>query len=144
MSTTMSGAISGRCLCGAVTIAIDGFDGKISVCHCGMCRRWCGGPSLSLDGGTAPRIEGARHVRRYPSSEWAERAFCGTCGSNLFYRLKATGGHYVWAGLFGDLPGAVLDSQIYIDHKPGWYAFANETHSMTEAEVVAQFGQQGG
>mgnify|MGYP000675211619 CR=1 FL=1 len=30
--------------------------------------------------------------------------------------------------------------QIFIDEKPAYYCFANETHNMTGAEVFAQFG----
>jgi hypothetical protein len=130
--------ISGRCLCGAVTIAIHDFDGHVGACHCGMCRRWNGGPSFTV-GGNDIRIAGEEHIRSYSSSEWAERAFCEKCGTHLFYRMKGTGQRHVWAGLFDGLPDARLESEIYIDHKPGWYAFANETHKMTEAEVIAQY-----
>lgn len=140
----MTRRITGRCLCGAVTVAVDAFQGGIGACHCAMCRRWGGGPSLSLDGGAAPTITGERHVRRYASSDWAERAFCERCGTHLFYRLKPAGAVYVWAGLFDELPGAVFDHQIFIDRKPPWYAFANETRNETEAEVVARFTQGDG
>jgi hypothetical protein len=134
----MTQAISGRCLCGAVTITLDSFDGHVGACHCGMCRRWSG-PSLTVDGGRQIRISGETHLRRYRSSDWAERAFCERCGSSLFYRLLSTGEHFVWAGLFDALPGAVFDRQIFIDQKPGWYAFANATTDLTEAEVFAKY-----
>lgn len=32
-----------------------------------------------------------------------------------------------------------LATQIYIDRKPGYYDFANQTPTMTEAEVIAQY-----
>lgn len=134
----MTQEISGRCLCGAVTVTVEKFDGKVGACHCGMCRRWGGGPSLSLRGAEL-RLTGEAQMKVYASSEWAERAFCGTCGTHLFYRLKQTAEPFVWAGLFGDLPGAVLHEQIFIDHKPGWYEFANQTENLTEAEVFAKF-----
>jgi hypothetical protein len=135
----MTQPISGRCLCGAVTITLDSFDGHVGACHCGMCRRWNGAPSLSVNGGKALRISGEAHVRRYRSSDWAERCFCERCGSNLFYRLLKEGEHFVSAGLFDALPGAVLERQIFIDHKPDWYEFANATTNETEAEVFAKF-----
>lgn len=134
----MTTSISGRCLCGAITVSVAEFDGKIGACHCGMCRRWTGGPSLSLPG-KHMKISGEEQMRVYDSSQWAERAFCGRCGSSLFYRLKKTGDAYVWAGLFDDLPGAVLEHQIFIDRKPGWYDFANPTTNLTEAEIFAKF-----
>ncbi len=48
-------------------------------------------------------------ARRFQSSDWAERGFCDTCGSNLWYRITAEGpghGQYNFAaGLFdtGDM-----------------------------------------
>ena len=44
------------------------------------------------------------------------------------------------AGLFTDLEGRFeLTHQIFIDHKPAFYEFANPTRNLTEAEVIAQF-----
>lgn len=39
----------GQCLCGAVKISTHQPIDKISVCHCGMCQRWNGGPGFSVD-----------------------------------------------------------------------------------------------
>jgi hypothetical protein len=33
----------------------------------------------------------------------------------------------------------VLDHQIFIEQKPGWYCFANTTKELTGAEVFALF-----
>lgn len=140
----MSSSLSGRCLCGAVTVTVDEFNGKVGACHCGMCRRWGGGPSLSIDGGNRVRLGGEEFIRIYSSSEWGERAFCSRCGSLLFFRLKANGATFVKAGLFDELPGAAFNQQIFIDRKPAWYAFANETRDMTEAEFMSQFGAEKG
>lgn len=131
----------GRCLCGAVTLSGE-VESKVGVCHCSMCRQWVGGPFLAVDGGTELTISGEQHVERFASSEWAERAFCKKCGSALFYRLKQNNQHIVSAGLFGDLDGLTLDHQIFIDEKPHYYSFANQTHNMTGAEVFAQFAPQ--
>jgi len=43
------------------------------------------------------------------------------------------------AGLFDDQDGFVFDHQVFIDNKPDYYSFANETDDMTEAEVVAKY-----
>jgi hypothetical protein len=34
-----------------------------------------------------------------------------------------------------------FDHQIFIDEKPDYYAFVNETRNMTGAEVFAQYSQ---
>ena len=130
---------TGRCLCGAVTITLTGEHKEVGICHCTMCRRWSGAPLMALEVGTEIEIAGKDHVTAYRSSEWAERAFCKTCGTNLYYRLVDAGGYVLCAGVLDDQDDLVLTSQIFIDEKPGYYAFANETATMTGAEVFAMY-----
>ena len=104
-----------------------------------MCRTWAGGPWLAVDCGTDVSIEGEEHIKIFNSSMWAERGFCSQCGTNLFYRLKGNGQHILAAGLFGDDDGFELDHQVFIDEKPSWYGFAQETRDMTGAEVFAMY-----
>lgn len=129
--------MQGHCLCGAVTFeCADAKD--IGVCHCGFCRRWGGGPLLAVHCGPDVQFQGSDHIGVYASSDWAERAFCTVCGTHLYYRLGATGEYFVPAGAF-DSNDFELASQIYIDRKPDYYAFANETPVLTEQQVIAQF-----
>ncbi len=44
------------------------------------------------------------------------------------------------AGLFGAGDGFELDHQVFIDERPPWYGFENETQDMTGAEVFAKYG----
>ena len=44
------------------------------------------------------------------------------------------------AGALDDQSRLALTTEIFIDEKPLYYAFANETKKMTGAEVVAAFG----
>lgn len=74
----------GQCLCGAVKISTHQPIDKISVCHCGMCQRWNGGPGFSVDCHDDVVIEGEEAVTRFASSQWGERAFCQRCGTHLF------------------------------------------------------------
>ena len=131
--------LSGGCLCGAVGISAAACDNHVGVCHCGMCRKWGGGPLFAVDCGTDVEFTGEENISIYSSSDWAERGFCARCGSHLFYRLKESGQYIMAAGLFDDLEGAVLDHQVFIDSKPDWYALANETKNMTGAEVFALY-----
>lgn len=129
----------GACLCGAVKIDAKTVTTSVHACHCGMCRKWGGGPFLSVDCGTAVTFEGEENIGVFESSPWAERGFCKTCGTHLFYRARQTRQYYVPAGLFDRLETPVFESQIFIDRKPDYYAFANRTSNMTEAEVFAMF-----
>ena len=125
----------GSCLCGAVKVAITLSKQNVGACHCNMCRTWGGGPLLALESVSEVAIEGEEHVTLYASSEWAERGFCQHCGTHLFYRLKS-GDHYaIPVGLVDHGETWTFDTQIFIEQKPTFYHFANQTHDMTGQEV---------
>jgi len=130
----------GHCLCAAIKITAREAPSKVGACHCGMCRRWGGGPFLEIDCGSDVLIDGKEHLSVFDSSAWAERGFCSKCGSHLFYRIKETGQHMIPAGLFDDDGDLVFESQVFVDEKPSFYRFANETHDMTGAEIFAMYG----
>ncbi len=137
-----------RCLCGAVSFSVDlpvGEDGSIEVgaCHCGMCRRWGGGPNLSVHPAADPELPTDAPIGFYRGSDWGERGFCRKCGANLIWRLQSGGMAAVPAGLFDDQSGFGLGLEIYVDQRPDYYAFAGERKEMTEAEVVAMFAGGG-
>jgi hypothetical protein len=130
--------VEGKCLCGA--IAITAPDKKnIDACHCGMCRRWGGGPALGIACGSEVQIDNAEKLSVYRSSDWAERAFCSECGTHIFYRLLPTDEYFVPAGLFPDDSEFQFTEQIFIDRKPTYYEFANRTVNLTEADIFAKF-----
>ncbi len=136
-------AATGKCLCGAVTFEADDVDPHIHGCHCSMCRNWSGGPMLAAAAGSV-RFRGEEHIARYASSDWAERAFCSRCGSNLFYRLKETDQHIVCMGAFDDESAFELVGEIYVDEKPPGYDFAGDHPRQTGEEFLASIGQQPG
>ncbi len=133
--------LQGRCLCGGVTLSVPADTHEVHACHCGACRRFHGGPGMVLLAGTDVRIEsGEALVRRFASSAWAERAFCATCGSSLFFRTTEDGSHFVAAGLFDAIPGARFESEIFIDAKPDWYALAGPDEHLTGEAFFARIG----
>lgn len=130
----------GSCLCGAVSLDVTADGYSVAACHCTMCRTWAGGPMLSLESVSSVSIDGEVDVGVYTSSDWAERGFCRRCGTHLFYRLR-DGSHYaVPVGLVDHGAPWHFDTQIFIDEKPGFYAFANQTTDMTGPEVFEAFG----
>lgn len=133
--------ITGTCLCGAVNITVTADHTDVGICHCNMCRRWGGGPAMGIEAVKASDIDiaGQDSIATYRSSEWAERAFCGICGTNLYYRLVEADEYSVCAGIFDDADRFVLTMQIFIDEKPAFYTFANETKNLTGDEVFALF-----
>ncbi|MGR3616861.1 MAG: GFA family protein [Paracoccaceae bacterium] len=133
--------LRGQCLCGAVTVTATPEKAKLAACHCEMCQRWASGPFLSFQ--AAPGYAALGPVKTHQSSSWAERAFCGQCGSALWYRMTAPGPMQgqaqISAGLFENAGENALRLEIYIDKKPDGYAFAGECRAMTEADVIAAF-----
>ena len=127
------------CLCGKVRIDSPETSTSIWACHCDMCRRWGGGPLLSVDCGTNVSIEGEDNLVAYSSSDWAERGFCKNCGSHLFYRVKENQQYFVPVGCFENDSDFVLSLQVFTDEKPEYYCFSNETRSMTGHEAFSEF-----
>jgi hypothetical protein len=94
---------------------------------------------LAVHCGPNVEFQGADQIAVYASSDWAERAFCRKCGTHLYYKLLATGEYFVPAGT-SDSTDFELASQIYIDKKPPYYSFANETPTLTEQQVLEKYG----
>lgn len=131
---------NGACLCGAVTIVAKTMSLHAGACHCSACRRWCSGPFLNVNCGKEVSVEGDE-LQVYESSEWAERGFCKKCGTSLFYRLKKSGTHMVSAAVFGEAPELTMTHQVFVDERPSYYEFAQETKMMTGPEIMAMFGK---
>ena len=132
--------IEGKCLCGAVSVRAVPRRRTVEACHCTMCRKWGGVAYLGVQCGSDVEFDGEETIVRYRSSEWAERGFCGKCGSNLFFHYLPKGTYGLLAGLFADDALEPLAEEIFIDEKPDYYAFAGDAEKMTGAEVMAKFG----
>lgn len=141
----MSGELTekGACLCGAVRFSVRILSTSIGACHCSMCRTWGGGPLLAVRGEADATFEGADQISKFSSSDWAERGFCSTCGTHLFYRLKLDGHYAIPVGLLPDAGPWEFDEQIFVDEQPAYYSFANDTKKLTGAEVFAEFASSG-
>jgi hypothetical protein len=136
----MSTPATGKCLCGTVRFTATGFKPEYHACHCGMCRRWSGGsPFFAVGCKSVTFDSGADNIGRFRSSDWAERGFCKSCGTTLFYFLKPTEQYSMSVGTFDDPALFKLASEIFIDHKPSDYALAGDRPRLTEAEVFAKY-----
>ena len=136
-ASCLADPVTGRCLCGAVTITVTAMQAEVDICHCTMCQRWGGAFYAGVKGADAV-VSGEEHVTAYRSSNWAERAFCGTCGSNLWYRFLPTGNRSFLAGLFDLPPGFGIEQQIFVDEKPDWYDLSQASPLKTGAEIIAE------
>lgn len=130
--------LNGKCLCGAVTIVAHPARQHIEACHCDMCRRWGGIAFTGIQCGSDVSFGGEEHITRYSSSDWAERGFCKICGSNLFYHFTPASNYSFPAGLFDNLEGFTLHEEIFIDEKPDYYNFAEDTVQKTGEEIIEE------
>lgn len=138
----MGEQLKGQCLCGSVKVAAKPNTENVDVCHCSVCRKWSAGPYLALSCADNVEITGDT-VSTFRSSEWAERLFCNRCGTPIVWRLADGGGeHHVNSELFNETGKFPLGTQVFIDEKPSNYDFAQQTNTMTGAEVFALFAPE--
>lgn len=118
-----SSRLKGRCLCGAVAFAIGGPRATPVACHCTMCRRQSGHYWVSTNVAEADlSIEGSDRLVWYRSSDIAERGFCGTCGSALFWRRPGSGRVAVAMGSLETPTGLTIGRHIFVAEKGDYYA----------------------
>jgi hypothetical protein len=128
--------MKGKCLCGSIEVEASDQT-ELGLCHCNMCRRWTGGPMFAVHCGSDVSFRGGTPTR-YKSSDWAERGFCPECGTHLFYYLLPNNDYVLPAGLFQDQAFS-LSSEIFIDEKPSYYTFSNQTTKLTGQQVFEQY-----
>ena len=116
--------ITGSCLCGAVSLGINGTLAPIQICHCIQCRKAQGSAfvtNIPVAAENLRFLSGEDSIRTYESSPGKVRAFCGTCGSPLYSRRDSLPGVFrIRAGtLDGDLPVRPA-FHIYWDFRANW------------------------
>jgi len=133
--------VIGHCLCGAVTIRVTGLhDVNHGTCHCRMCQRWSGGLFMCFEADAAGvAFEGP--VQRYASSEFAERAFCPTCGSHLWFQNVASGRTYyqLMPGLFDAAKDWPLRYETYSDRALASVRLQGDHERLTRAEYEGRY-----
>ena len=140
----MTGVRTGACLCGAVRYGAATDSTTLGACCCEQCRRHTGSLLVGL-GVMAGAITWTGTPATYRSSDWAERGFCPTCGSTLFYRVTAgamAGYTSIAAGTLDDTAGLVLGHEYFAD-ACGAYRLAGDHRRITRAETIAKFSGGG-
>src|SRR5205085_10932591 len=78
--------ITGGCACGKVRYELQGEPFASAWCHCTTCQRLSGSPGMvfaSVKREDFAYVQGSDRVRPLVLTNFAERAFCGDCGSPL-------------------------------------------------------------
>lgn len=82
--------LEGGCLCGRIRYLIDADIIDAGFCHCRVCQRSSGAPSIAWM--TIP-FSGFRYTRgdvgMFFSSDRFQREFCSSCGTQIAFRAKS-------------------------------------------------------
>ena len=121
---SVSSSVSGGCLCGAVRFRVTPPTLFCAHCHCSMCRRAHGAAYVTwfgIDQDRARIEDSVGALRWYASSAGAERGFCATCGSSLFFRSERWPGelHVTLANLEGPADKAPM-AHVFWDTHVDW------------------------
>jgi len=104
-----------------------------------MCRQWTGSAFIGVDVRDGDIVFDADNTLVwFESSDWAKRGFCSTCGSSLFYRLKAVPEFWAIAAGSLDLPEATtLAREIFIEDRRSYYNLEGDHPKMTGVAFIA-------
>lgn len=127
----MTEAITGGCMCGALTYRADAEPINVRVCHCTICQRATGTSFFAriLVPLEAVQISGPIHW--YNSSTELARGFCARCGSTLFSKRESNGVIGLGFGSLDNPNDFDPEEHIWVSEQQKWLHFADEvpTHA---------------
>lgn len=118
---------TGSCLCGGVTYTLTGPLRDSVACHCLQCRKTSGhhvsATQVRPDQLTISKDD---TLRWYQSSPQAQRGFCATCGSSLFWRhADDNGATSIMSGTLDGATGISTEKHIFVADKGDYYEIAD-------------------
>jgi hypothetical protein len=117
--------LEGRCACGAVIMQLAPPTLFASYCHCASCRRAHAAPFVAWTAVPNERfrlVQGRDAVASYASSPGVSRAFCGRCGTPVWYRGEAAPDRIYVPVAVLDRLDRPLDSHVSYEERPAWAA----------------------
>jgi hypothetical protein len=117
--------LKGKCLCGAVSIEVQGeLERQPEACHCSQCRKQSGHFLAGVNvRRKALTVRGDDKVTWYRSSEQVQRGFCSVCGSTLFWNPTIEGYEFIAIamGVFDGPTGTRLAKHTFVGDKGDYY-----------------------
>ena len=124
VESTSDPRATGRCLCGAVTYEVRGLLRDVVLCHCVECRRWSGTAAGAFasahDDDLVVTGDTLRWIESPESNRHAQRAFCASCGSSLFWRAADAERTGIAAGTLDPPTGLGRAAHIYVSDAADW------------------------
>jgi hypothetical protein len=113
---------TGGCYCGRVRYRARGVKREVTECHCSQCRKQSGHRYAGTSAKTSDiEIDGAANITWYRASPDAERGFCSTCGSHLFWKQSNGDNTGILAASFDEPSGLRMAKHIFVDNKGDYY-----------------------
>jgi hypothetical protein len=143
--TEASPRATGRCLCGAVRYEVRGPLRDVVLCHCSECRRWHGHVAAfagtNVENLVLVEERGVRWTGSPASDRGAKRAFCGECGSSLFWQAASGTGISIAAGTLDPPTGLRVVGHWYTHQASDYYPLADDGLPRDEHELLALPGE---
>ncbi|MDB5472307.1 MAG: putative lyase [Caulobacter sp.] len=122
----------GRCLCGGVSVTVEGPPRYVTACCCSLCQRRSGSPFSHIGRWSreAVSVEGERRVFERPgeSGGLARHSFCPVCASTVLTEVDAMPELLgVPAGLFADPDFPAPAVAAWCEAKAAWVHFPDAT-----------------
>lgn len=118
---------TGGCLCGSVEYVVNGPLRDVVFCHCTMCQRLHGGTGCHSKALKAHlQVTTDTGLAWYKSSEIAQRGYCKSCGSSLFWDAFDQDSIGILAGSLDDSSGLRTIGHIFVGEKARFYEISDE------------------
>ena len=128
-------ASHGGCLCGAVRFTAGLPVKWVAHCHCTRCQRAHGAAFVTWVGTDATRVAIAdpeRLLRWHAGGSDSSRAFCGRCGSPMFFRSQRWPGElHIARALFHTGVGLDPQAHAFHDTRVDWVTLGDELPVVT-------------
>lgn len=115
----------GSCLCGAVRFRAELPSKWVAHCHCTFCRRAHGSPFVTWAGFPSEQFAlepSSQSPTWHESSAGAQRGFCATCGSPMFFKsTRWPGEMHVARALFTDALDREPAAHVFYENHVSWF-----------------------
>jgi len=114
--------VSGGCYCQRVRYRASRVSPEVTECHCSQCRKQSGHRYATAGARTSDvEIQGTASVTWFRASPHAERGFCSTCGSHLFWKSLNEDDMSILAATIDEPTGLRMANHIFVDDKADYY-----------------------
>ena len=111
------------CLCGQLSIEVQGESLGTGICHCLACQRRTGSVFAALSCFAAPyKIVGTANAYVHVGDQGGRYTFrfCPTCGANVFHEEEGQSNVMVAVGAFADPNFPAPQDSVYTCRKHAW------------------------